>query len=79
MDYVRDDVPFVRPDPPATLFRYSLDRSGDHPVEHLRVLGHRRHRTSAGYAHLIDVHLVETAEEVGSIIASFGLRDASPL
>ena len=24
------------PDPPAALFRYSRDRSGDHPVEHLR-------------------------------------------
>ena len=34
--YVRDDRPFAGPDPPATLFRYSRDRSGDHPVEHLR-------------------------------------------
>ena len=34
--YVRDDAPFCGPDPPATLFRYSRDRSGDHPVEHLR-------------------------------------------
>ena len=34
--YVRDDAPFAGPDPPATLFRYSRDRSGDHPVEHLR-------------------------------------------
>ena len=34
--YVRDDAPFGGPDPPAVLFRYSRDRSGDHPVEHLR-------------------------------------------
>ena len=34
--YVRDDAPFGGPDPPATLFRYSRDRSGDHPVEHLK-------------------------------------------
>ena len=34
--YVRDDVPFGGPDPPAALFHYSRDRSGDHPVEHLR-------------------------------------------
>ena len=34
--YVRDDQPFAGPDPPAALFRYSRDRSGDHPVEHLR-------------------------------------------
>ena len=33
---VRDDAPFGGPDPPAALFRYSRDRSGDHPVEHLR-------------------------------------------
>ena len=34
--YVRDDAPFAGPDPPAALFRYSRDRSGDHPVEHLQ-------------------------------------------
>ena len=34
--YVRDDAPFAGPDPPAALFRYSRDRSGDHPVDHLR-------------------------------------------
>ena len=34
--YVRDDRPFGGPDPPAVLFRYSRDRSGEHPVEHLK-------------------------------------------
>ena len=34
-----------------------------------KLLGHRRHSTTAGYAHLADAHLVETAEKVGSIIA----------
>ena len=33
-----------------------------------RLLGHRRHRTTAGYAHLADRHLVEAAERVGGII-----------
>ena len=33
--YVRDDRPFGSPCPPA-MFRYSRNRSGDHPVEHLR-------------------------------------------
>ncbi len=28
--YVRDDRPFGGPDPPAALFRYSRNRSGDH-------------------------------------------------
>ena len=31
--------------------------------------GHRRHRTTAGYAHLADGHLVDAAEKVGSTIA----------
>ena len=35
-----------------------------------RLLGHRRHRTTAGYAHLADTHLVEAAETVGSVIAA---------
>ena len=34
-----------------------------------RLLGHRRHRTTAGYAHLADDHLVEAAEKVGGRIA----------
>ena len=33
---MRDDAPFGGADPPAALFRYSRNRSGDHPVEHLR-------------------------------------------
>ena len=33
-----------------------------------KLLGHRRHRTTAGYAHLADAHLVETAEKVGAVI-----------
>jgi len=33
------------------------------------LLGHRRHSTTARYAHLADGHLVETAERVGGIIA----------
>ena len=35
-----------------------------------RLLGHSRHRTTAGYAHLADAHLVEAAEKVGVIIAT---------
>ena len=34
-----------------------------------KLLGHRRHETTAGYAHLADGHLVETAENVGTLIA----------
>ena len=34
-----------------------------------KLLGHRRHRTTAGYAHLADGHLVEAAEAIGAIIS----------
>ena len=41
--------------------------------EHLplvgKLLGHRRHATTAGYAHLADDHLAAAAERVGAIIA----------
>jgi transposase len=33
--YVRDDRPFGGHDPPAAVFFYSRDRSGDHPERHL--------------------------------------------
>ena len=35
-----------------------------------QLLGHRRHRTTAGYAHLADGHLVEAAEKIGNILAN---------
>jgi transposase len=33
--YVRDDRPFAGADPPAAVFFYSRDRSGEHPERHL--------------------------------------------
>src|SRR5580692_10963380 len=33
--YVRDDQPFVGPEPPAAVFFYSPDRGGGHPEQHL--------------------------------------------
>lgn len=33
--YVRDDRPFAGPAPPAAMFFYSPDRSGEHPKRHL--------------------------------------------
>ena len=40
-----------------------------------KLLGHRRHRTTAGYAHVADAHLVEAPEQVGRIIAvHMGMR-----
>jgi transposase len=37
--YVRDDAPFGGSDPPAALFHYSRDRSGEHPEGHLTGYG----------------------------------------
>jgi transposase len=37
--YVRDDRPGGSTDPPAVLFRYSPDRKGKHPCEHLEHFG----------------------------------------
>ena len=34
-----------------------------------KLLGHRRHRATAGYAHLADAHLVEAAEKIGGLIS----------
>jgi hypothetical protein len=34
--YVRDDKPFAGPAPPAALFFYSRDRTGEHPERHLQ-------------------------------------------
>ncbi|WP_431282955.1 IS66 family transposase [Humitalea sp. 24SJ18S-53] len=33
--YVRDDRPFAGPAPPAAMFRYSCDRTAEHPNRHL--------------------------------------------
>ena len=53
--YVRDDRPFGGPDPPAALFRYSRNRSGDHPVEHLRgFAGILQANAFAGYNRLYE-------------------------
>ena len=44
-----------------------------------KLLGHRRHETTAGYAHLADAHLVETAEKLGCLIAdAMNLHSVSP-
>ena len=34
-----------------------------------KLLGYRRHLTTAGHAHLADDHLVEAAERIGNTIA----------
>ena len=43
-----------------------------------RILGHKRHRTTAGYAHLSDAHLVDAAGKVGSLIAEAMNLECTP-
>ncbi len=43
-----------------------------------KLLGHRRHQTTAGYAHLADRHLVEAAERVGSLVAEAMNLECAP-
>ena len=61
--YVRDDRPFAGADPPAALYRYSPDRKGEHPREHLRTFrGILQADGYAGFAGLYgDGHVVEAA------------------
>jgi hypothetical protein len=51
--YVRDDRPAASTDPPAVLFRYSPDRRGERPGEHLKdFTGILQADAYAGFGHL---------------------------
>ena len=68
------------PPRPAATRRQPGGHGGREPALVGKILGHRRHRTTAGYAHLADEHLVEAAETVGGIIArAMGGRTGPPL
>ena len=43
--------------------------SGENLPQVGKLLGYRRHRTTAGYAHLDNAHLIKAAEKVGGCIA----------
>lgn len=53
--YLRDDRPFGGTAPPAVVFRFSRDRAGEHPTEHLRGwCGILQADAYAGYNQLYD-------------------------
>jgi transposase len=65
--YVRDDAPFGGADPPAALFHYARDRSGDHPAAHLTGYGGIFQADAfGGYNRLFDA-----AREPGPLEAAF--------
>ena len=60
--YVRDDRPADSDEPPAVLFRYSPDRRGEHPKEHLkRFTGILQADAYAGFGHLYGERVQEAA------------------
>jgi transposase len=53
--YVRDDRPFGGPEPPAAIFHYSRNRSGEHPARHLAgYVGVLQADAYAGFGELYD-------------------------
>jgi transposase len=46
--YVRDERPWLGPDPPAACYRFSVDRRDEHPADHLA--GYQGWRHADGYA-----------------------------
>ena len=60
--YVRDDRPFAGPAPPGALYRYTPDRKGEHPREHLREFrGILQADGYAGFAGFYGDRVVEAA------------------
>ena len=61
--YVRDDRPAASADPPAVLFRYSPDRRGERPREHLKGFkGILQADAYCGFGHLYEAaHIQEAA------------------
>jgi transposase len=60
--YVRDDSPFGEPVAPAVLYRYSPDRKGEHPRQHLAGFrGILQADGYAGYAGVYDRGVTEAA------------------
>ena len=60
--YVRDDRPAASADPPAVLFRYSPDRRGERPREHLKgYTGILQADAYAGFGHLYEGGRIQEA------------------
>ena len=60
--YVRDDRPAASHDPPAVLFRYSPERRGERPEEHLKPFrGILQADAYAGFGHLYGDRIQEAA------------------
>ena len=69
LDRVRDPLHLMSRENPERLSWPAYVMSSDNLPLVGKLLGHRRHRTTAGSAHLFGAHLFEAAEQVGTTIA----------
>lgn len=60
--YVRDERPWLGQSPPATWYRFTVDRKGEHPVEHLS--GYQGWMHADGYAGFNALYRSGAIEEV---------------
>jgi transposase len=76
--YVRDDRPAKSKDPAAVLFRYSPDRRGEHPKEHLKPFtGILQADAYAGFGHLYGERIQEAACWAHARRAFYELHEAN--
>jgi transposase len=76
--YVRDDRPAASKEPAAVLFRYSPDRRGEHPKEHLKPFtGILQADAYAGFGHLYGERIQEAACWAHARRAFYELHEAN--
>ena len=69
--YVRDDRPFGGPDPPAAVFFYSPDRSGEHPEQHLAgYAGFMQADAYAGFNRLYEADRKPESDHRGGVLGA---------
>jgi transposase len=63
--YVRDERPWLGPDPPAACYRFTVDRKGEHPASHLR--GFQGWMHADGYAGFNELYRSGGVREVACL------------
>jgi len=63
--YVRDERPWLGPDPPAACYRFTVDRKGEHPVNHLA--GYQGWMHADGYSGFNELYRSGDVREVACL------------
>jgi transposase len=63
--YVRDERPWLGPDPPAACYRFTIDRKGEHPAGHLQ--GFQGWMHADGYAGFNELYRAGGVREVACL------------